>query len=71
MFLCVHNLYTCTCTPYDKQCNLLLGTLQASTNLCKHDQKEEEAYTKKIYFYTLLKGNQRSDSFRIRVKEFN
>ena len=39
----IHNLYT----PYEKQYNLLFGALQASTSLCKHGQKEEEAYTKK------------------------
>ena len=39
----IHNLYT----PYEKQCNLLFGVLPASTSLCKHGQKEEEAYTKK------------------------
>ena len=38
----IHNLYT----HYEKQCNLLFGTLQASTSLCKHSQKAEEAHTK-------------------------
>ena len=48
----IHILYIHV--PYGKQNYLLFCALQASASLCKHGQKEEEAYTKE-----LLEGNQR------------
>ena len=42
----IHILYI----PYEKQ---LFGALQASTSLCKHDQREEEAYTKRLFLHTI------------------